>query len=576
LSSQATVTVSLTNINEVPVINNQAFSIAENSSNGTNVGTVVASDPDAGQTLTYSILSGNTSGAYAINASTGVLTVANSSALNFETTPSFALVVKVEDNGTGSLSSQATVTINLVNVNEAPVVANQLFIINENSLNGTVIGTVVATDPDAGQTLAYSILSGNVTNDFVINATTGVISVANSSALNFEENSSFALLINVQDNGAGNLSSQAIATVALTDVNEAPVINNQFFTVAENSSIGTAVGTVVSTDPDAGQAHIYSILSGNENGTFNISATSGIITIANSTALNFEENPSFSLVVKVQDNGAGNLSSQAIITVSLSDVNENPSVDNQTFNVYEFVQNGTEVGTVQAIDPDAGQLLTYTITGGNTNNAFSINSATGLITTANSAAISYLINPVFNLMVRVSDNGSGNLFDDCIITIHILPGINQSPVINDQTFFVNENSIYGTSVGFVEAYDPDAGQILNYSILSGNIADAFTINSSTGEITVSNSLALNYNTNPVFTLTVNVQDNGTLSLEDQATVTINLLDTNEPPVITDQTFSTTEHQPVGTQVCTVVASGSGSVIHCHTAFSLEISVTVLP
>jgi hypothetical protein len=80
LSSQATVTVSLTNVNEVPIINNQSFSVAENSSNGTNVGTVVASDPDAGQTLTYSILSGNTSGAFAINASTGVLTVANSSA----------------------------------------------------------------------------------------------------------------------------------------------------------------------------------------------------------------------------------------------------------------------------------------------------------------------------------------------------------------------------------------------------------------------------------------------------------------------------------------------------------------
>jgi VCBS repeat-containing protein len=450
------------------------------------------------------------------------------------------------------------VTVSLIDVNEAPDVNNQLFIVNENSPNGTIVGTVVATDPDAGQTLAYSILSGNVSNDFVINATTGVISVANSLALNFEENSSFALLINVQDNGTGNLSSQAIATVALNDVNEAPVINNQFFTVAENSSIGTAVGTVVSTDPDAGQAHVYSIVSGNENGTFIISATSGIITIANSSALNFEENLSFAFVVKVQDNGVGNLSSQALITVSLSDVNENPTVNNQTFSVYEFVQNGTEVGTVQANDPDAGQILSYTITAGNTNNAFAINSSTGLITTLNSAAISYLSNPVFNLMIRVSDNGSGNLFDDCIVTIHVLPEINQPPVINDQTFFVNENSINGSSVGFVEAYDPDAGQIINYSILSGNTADAFSINSLTGEITVSNSLALNYITNPVFTLTVNVQDNGTLSLEDQATITINLIDTNEPPVITDQLFSTTEHKPIGTQVCTVVASGSGS------------------
>jgi hypothetical protein len=103
-SGQATVTVSLTDVNEPPVINNPAFSIIENAANGTNVGTVAATDLDAGQTLTYSILPGNTSGAFTINASTGVLTVANSAALNFEVTPSFALVVKVQDNGTGTLN----------------------------------------------------------------------------------------------------------------------------------------------------------------------------------------------------------------------------------------------------------------------------------------------------------------------------------------------------------------------------------------------------------------------------------------------------------------------------------------
>ncbi|MBL0135862.1 MAG: cadherin repeat domain-containing protein [Chitinophagaceae bacterium] len=99
LSSQANVTITLTNANEAPIIANQSFSVAENSANGTSVGTVVASDPDAGQTLAYSILSGNTSGAFAINASTGALTVANSSALNFESSPSYVIAVKVQDNG---------------------------------------------------------------------------------------------------------------------------------------------------------------------------------------------------------------------------------------------------------------------------------------------------------------------------------------------------------------------------------------------------------------------------------------------------------------------------------------------
>ena len=68
----------------------------------------MASDPDMDQTLEYSIVSGNTDGAFAINTSTGVLSVANGAALNAD----FTLVVKVLDNN--NLSSQATITINII------------------------------------------------------------------------------------------------------------------------------------------------------------------------------------------------------------------------------------------------------------------------------------------------------------------------------------------------------------------------------------------------------------------------------------------------------------------------------
>ena len=95
-----------------PSIMNQSFQITENSSNGTVTGTVEAYDPDAGQTLTFSIQSGNTDDAFTINASTGVLSVANGAALNAD----FALVVKVQDNSTGELSSQAIITINIIPV----------------------------------------------------------------------------------------------------------------------------------------------------------------------------------------------------------------------------------------------------------------------------------------------------------------------------------------------------------------------------------------------------------------------------------------------------------------------------
>ena len=69
--------------------------------------------------LTYSITAGNIGGAFAINPVTGAITVANGGALDFETTPSFALTVQAQD--AGGSAAAATVIVNVINVNEAPV-----------------------------------------------------------------------------------------------------------------------------------------------------------------------------------------------------------------------------------------------------------------------------------------------------------------------------------------------------------------------------------------------------------------------------------------------------------------------
>jgi hypothetical protein len=539
--------------NLVPVITNQSFSVNENSASASTVGTVVATDPDAGQIKTFSIVSGNTNSAFAINATTGVLTVAAAAALNFEVTPAFALVIKVQDNGTGNLSSQATITISLTDVNEAPAISNQSFSIAENSSNGTTVGTVIAADPDAGQTKTFSILSGNANSTFVINSSTGVLTVTNTATSNFEVTPSFTLVVKVQDNGTGNLSSQATITVSLADVNEAPAISNQSFSITENSSNGTTVGTVIAADPDAGQVLSYSILSGNVNGAFSINASNGVLTVANEAALNFELSPSFALVIKVQDNGIGNLNSQATLTISLLDVNEEPVINNQLFSITENSPNATYIGTVIATDPDSGQTMTFSIASGNTNGAIAINASTGALVVANQAALNFIINPTFSLGVKVTDNGTGNLFKIANVTVSVLPIPNQPPVIINQTFTLNQNSPTGTSVGIVTATDPDAGQKLVYSILSGNTEGAFTINSSTGEILVSNSTTFHIKSSSSFALVVQVHDNGSVILSNQATVTVVMLAANEPPLILNQTKSTLEHQPIGTIVGNISA-----------------------
>ena len=104
-------------------------------------------------------------------------------------------------------------------------------------------------------------------------------------------------------------------------------------------------------------------------------------------------------------------------------------------------------------------------------------------------------------------------------------GANDAPTVSDATFSVDENSAANTVVGTVAGSDPDTLDVLNYAITTGNTGAAFQINASSGEITVANSGSLDFETTPVFTLTVEVTDPG--GLTDTAQVTINLNDVPE-------------------------------------------------
>lgn len=103
--------------NSPPVINDQTLpAVRENSPIGTIVGTPVAIEPNDDQTLTWEIIGGNTQGAFAINASTGQITVANPLALDVEINPTFALTVKVTDNGVPSRFDTGVVRIEVLDV----------------------------------------------------------------------------------------------------------------------------------------------------------------------------------------------------------------------------------------------------------------------------------------------------------------------------------------------------------------------------------------------------------------------------------------------------------------------------
>ena len=128
-SAAETVTINLTDVNDVaPVMTaGQSFTLAENTANGTAVGTVVATDGDVSPTTFsgWTIVGG--SSVFAIDAA-GQITVADSSQLDRETASSFTLQITVSDGV--NTSAAESVTINLTDVNDVvPVMtAGQSFI----------------------------------------------------------------------------------------------------------------------------------------------------------------------------------------------------------------------------------------------------------------------------------------------------------------------------------------------------------------------------------------------------------------------------------------------------------------
>lgn len=210
-------------VNSPPVADNQAFSIDENTSNTTSVGTIVATDVDVPpDSLTFSLTGGSGQTAFDVS-STGEITVLDQTQLDYETATSYELEILVTDSA--GATDTATITINLNPLNDnSPVIVNQIRNVDENSVNGTSVGAViVATDEDLpGDTLTFTESGGTGSAAFDITSD-GQIIVVDQSLLNFETNPTYTLNVIVDDN-AGSTATATI-TINLNDLAETLVVN---------------------------------------------------------------------------------------------------------------------------------------------------------------------------------------------------------------------------------------------------------------------------------------------------------------------------------------------------------------
>jgi hypothetical protein len=203
-------------------------------------------------------------------------------------------------------------------------------------------------------------------------------------------------------------------------LNYAPSIQAASYNISKSTTPSTIIGKLNASDPDPGQTLSYSIIQGNNDGYFSVSA-SGELTLLSAVSLN--ENYTFKLTIRVTDNGSPAKSTSAIIQVNYihesgTIVNKSPSILPQSFNANYDMSLPTVIGIVEAKDPDDGQQLTYSITSGNSNNYFSIERKTGELSIQSFP--SNLVPSTFNLIVEVEDNGLNKLKAEANITVFLL------------------------------------------------------------------------------------------------------------------------------------------------------------
>jgi O-glycosyl hydrolase len=245
-------------------------SISENQPPGTAVGTLSTTDPDAGNTFTYSLVSGSGSTDNASFTLSGA-SLQTAATFNYETQNSFSIRVRSTDQG--GLFTEKVFTITVQNANEPPTdISLSNSSVSENQPVGTAVGTFSTTDQDAGNTFTYSLVSGTGSTDntaFTISG--GILQTA--AVFDFETQNSYS--IRVRSTDQGGLYTENVFAITVSNVNEPPtdvaLSNNS---VPEKLPAGTAVGTLTTTDPDAGDAFTYSLVGGTgsaDNTSFTIS-----------------------------------------------------------------------------------------------------------------------------------------------------------------------------------------------------------------------------------------------------------------------------------------------------------------
>ena len=518
-------------------------SVPESADGGDAIGTAIgATDPNTGDTLTYG-LTGGDANRFAIDATTGQVSLAASASLDYETKSSYAVQVRVRDSkdphGTADTEWDASipVTISVTDVDEAGV----LGFTTENPQVEQEMGASLS-DPDgsisnltwqwqradSAEATTWTDISGATSGDYT--------PVSDDEGKFLRANAAYD-----DGNGSGK-TADAVVTNAVQPkpANQPPAFGegtSATRSISEDSLTGTPVGAAVSASDPEGDDLTYSIGSGTDSDHFDVDSATGQLSVAPGASLDFETKPSLEVAVQVADG---------------KDASHNPdtAVD-ATITVTVNLVNANEPGRIalSSTNPEEGTALTASVTDpdGSVSDvawqwAKSEDGATGWTDISNAATHTYTPVAVdagayLRATGQYTDGEGADKQASSSSTNPVSIDANEPPRFlegESAERSIAENALASATVGVpIAASDPE-GDSLTYSLASGGDSDQFTVSTSTGQLSVATGAALDYESKPVLEVTLQVSDekdaddNQDAAVDDTITVSINLTNIDEP------------------------------------------------
>ncbi|XP_045897704.1 protocadherin gamma-A11-like, partial [Micropterus dolomieu] len=462
--------------------------------------------------------------------------------LDRERHPHFSLKLIAVDGGTPQRSGTVNIDVTVLDANDNTPVFNQSVYkasVMENTMKGTSVITVNATDADSGSngliTYSLSKMKGSAADIFSIDENTGTIYVAGQ--IDYEKDRKYEVRVVAKDHGGLTGTSKVIFDVV--DVNDnAPIINIMSFSspLSEDARLGTMIAILNVKDADSERnGHIRCSIDGKL--PFKIeSSLTNYYNLISDQHFDRESVSDYNITITATDLGTPPLSSSTKLHLKISDVNDNaPLFDKKSYSAYVTENNppGISIFAVSARDSDWNQnarisyLLEDTdISGSPVSTYVSLNSETGVLSAIRS--FDYEQIKQIQLTVKAQDGGSPPLSSNVTVKIMIQDQNDNPPQVlypvQTGGSLVAEMVPRSADVGYlvtkVVAVDVDSGQNawLSYKLQKATDRALFEVGLQNGEIRtirqVTDKDAVKQR------LTVIVEDNGQPSRS--ATVIVNV------------------------------------------------------